>query len=227
MRVRIGLVILCSAMAIASTVPLIIPCAWGQVSGSGSGTPPVQVTAADSPAGGAPMAKNVWDSVKASPRPVLVGALLAGLIIIGAAVLLYRAIKAGPNPLILRLTPSFFFWLGMMYTALLLLMAGVYILCLPESAKPKLLADILPIAVPWFGALGAVTISLEGVFLLNNQWDSKYNYWHIGRPLFGAVLGIVAFFLFVVIGAAAGTPPKFLEGGNAVKDVPFKDFIIY
>src|SRR5207249_368955 len=105
-----------------------------------------------------------------------------------------------------------FFWLGMIYTALLLLMAAVYNLTKEQNAGATVVGGILPIAVPWFGALGAVTISLEGVFLWNNQWDRKYNYWHIGRPLFGAVLGIVAFFLFVVIVSASGSSPKFLEG---------------
>ena len=46
------------------------------------------------------------------------------------------------------------------------------------------------------------------MFLWNNQWDKKYNYWHIGRPLFGAMLGIVAFFLFVFIWLR-GTLPRF------------------
>jgi len=144
--------------------------------------------------------------------------------VIGAAVLLYRAVQAGADPLILRLGPSFFFWLGMVYTALLLLMAVAYNLCFTDP-KPMVLGGILPIAVPWFGALGAVTISLEGVFVWNSQWDRKYNYWHIGRPLFGAVLGIVAFFIFVVAVAASGTPPKFLDGDMA--STAAKDAIVY
>ncbi len=227
MRVRIGVVVLCTVITMAAVVPPLIVRSWGQAAKSDSSPPPGQVAAPGSQAGGAPMAQSLWDSVKASPRPVVLGAVIAGLAIIGACVLLYRAVRAGPNPLILRLTPSFFFWLSMTYTALLLLVAAVYILCRPESSPPKLLAGMLPVAVPWFGALGAVTISLEGVFLHNNQWDSKYNYWHIGRPLFGGVLGIVAFFLFVVIGATAGTAPKFLQGGKEALEVPFKDFIIY
>src|SRR5207248_634808 len=117
----------------------------------------------------------------------------------------------------------FFFWLSMMYTALLLLMAVTYLVC-ARDAQPTLLAGILPIAVPWFGALGAVTISLEGVFLWNDQWDRKFNYWHIGRPLFVAVLGIVASFIFVVIAVAAGSPPPFLSDEASPTA---KDFIIY
>jgi len=64
------------------------------------------------------------------------------------------------------------------------------------------------------------------VFLWNNQWDTKYNYWHIGRPLFGAVLGIVAYFIFVVIVTASGSPPKFLDAGGAA-NTNAKDLIIF
>jgi hypothetical protein len=159
----------------------------------------------------------------------MVGGCLAAVIVIGGGILLYWAGKGGPdpNPKIQQLGPSFFFWLAMMYTALLLLMGAIYNMSALDP-KPTLVGGILPIAVPWFGALGAVTISLEGVFVWNQQWDKKHNYWHIGRPLFGAVLGIVAFFLFVVIGSAAGTPPKFLDSVPGAKDIPpLKDFIIY
>lgn len=137
----------------------------------------------------------------------------------------YRAAHAGADPLILRLGPSFFFWLAMIYTALLLLMASAYNFS-SLGSKTIMLGGILPIAVPWFGALGAVTISLEGVFLWNNQWDKKYNYWHIGRPLFGAVLGIIAFFIFVVTVTASGTSPKFLDNAGAASPSA-KDLIIY
>jgi hypothetical protein len=151
--------------------------------------------------------------------------LLAIALVIGMGVLLWSASRTPTNPFILQLGPSFFFWLGMGYASLLLLMAAAYNIWFPspDGSKPLMLGGMLPIAVPWFGALGAVTISLEGVFLWNTQWDKKFNYWHIGRPVFGAVLGIVAFFLFVLIVTAAATPPKFLTGeGTAAKD-----FIIY
>jgi len=172
-----------------------------------------------------PTPETVWDWVRA--HRWLVGGCLAAVIVIGGGVLLYRAAKGGPIPKIQQLGPSFFFWLAMMYTALLLLMGGIYNVSVLDL-KPTLVGGILPVAVPWFGALGAVTISLEGVFLHNQEWDRRHNYWHIGRPLFGAVLGIVAFFLFVVIGSAAGTPPKFLDSAPGSADAPpLKDFIIY
>jgi hypothetical protein len=110
------------------------------------------------------------------------------------------------------------------YTGLLLIIAAAYNFSqFAKGSSSYLINGILPVAVPWFGALGAVTISLEGVFQKNDQWKVRFNYWHIGLPLFGAVLGIVAFFLFVVIGTAAGTPPEFLTTGQGRP----KDFIIF
>ncbi len=145
-------------------------------------------------------------------------------LVIGMGVLLWSASRKPTNPFILQLGPSFFFWLGMGYTTLLLLMAAAYNIWLASpDGSTLIIGGMLPIAVPWFGALGAVTISLEGVFLWNSQWDKKFNYWHIGRPVFGAVLGIVAFFLFVLIVTAAATPPKFLTDEATTG----KDFIIY
>jgi hypothetical protein len=214
MRFFVAVVVFSSVIGITSTITPNIVSSWAQTAGQPA-APPSQTE----------VPLSFWNAVNAYPRPMIWGAVLAALIIVGGAILLYLTIRAGANPLILRLTPSFFFWLGMIYTALLLLMAAVYNLSLPDQApaQPRLLGGILPIAVPWFGALGAVTISLEGVFLLNNVWDKKFNYWHIGRPLFGAVLGIVAYFIFVVIIAASGTPPAFLDNRAA----PPKDFIVF
>jgi hypothetical protein len=171
-----------------------------------------------------PPAWTSWDWVMTYLTRNVLLATIAILIVIGGAVLLYRAAHAGVDPLILRLGPSFFFWLAMGYTALLLLMAVAYNLS-PYGSTTTLLGGILPVAVSWFGALGAVTISLEGVFLWNSQWDRKYNYWHIGRPLFGAVLGMIAFFIFVVTVTASGTPPQFLD--NTAAAPAAKDVIIY
>ena len=167
--------------------------------------------------------KSLQEVIRPSRASVLFwGTVLTTLMIIGAGVLLWRNTD-GTDPVILRLNPSFFFWLGMMYAGLLLLTAVIYDLIVPLTARPILLGGVVPIAIPWFGALGAVTISLEGVFLRNSEWDTKFNYWHIGRPVFGAVLGIVAFFLFVVIVSAAGTTPKFFDDRSA----PVKDYIVF
>jgi len=166
------------------------------------------------------------DMLRRRPKVMWGGGIVIALMVVAGGSLLYRTTlssPAGSEPLIFRLTPSFFFWLGMTYTGVLLALGAIYDQTIPASSKPILIGSILPIAVPWFGALGAVTISLEGVFLWNHQWDSKFNHWHIGRPLFGATLGIVAFFLFVVIVSASGSTPKFLEGTRGQA----KDYIIF
>jgi hypothetical protein len=47
------------------------------------------------------------------------------------------------------------------------------------------------VGVPWFGALGAVLISLTGVFEHEHDWDPGYWPWHVSRPLIGIGLGVV------------------------------------
>jgi hypothetical protein len=174
-------------------------------------------------------ATTAWEIVSANAWSAAFLAILAVALVIGVGFLLRYASRPPADAIILGLGPSFFFWLDMAYISLLLLMAAAYSILLqsPTNAyTPFLLGGILPIAVPWFGALGAVTISFEGVFMWNSQWDKSYNYWHIGRPIFGVVLGIVAFFLFVSIVTASGTPPKFLDTGGAT-GATAKDFILY
>jgi Abnormal spindle-like microcephaly-assoc'd, ASPM-SPD-2-Hydin len=148
-------------------------------------------------------------------------------ILIATSILLVRSSRSAAldeEPFIARLKTSFFFWLGMGYLVLLLVVGAFYALQ-TGNGKPYMLGGLLPVAVPWFGALGAVTISLAGVFFYGHSgWDRKYNYWHIGRPFFGAVLGIIAFFMFVLIISSAGTQIPFLETPDNAKS---KDFVIY
>ena len=130
----------------------------------------------------------------------------------------------GASLAIPALTTSFFFWLSVGHLILLLLI-GTFYAVQRGSARPYMLGGLLPIAVPWFGALGAVTISLAGVFFYSDQgWNKKYNYWHIGRPLFGAVLGVVSYFMFILILSSAGTTIPIWESSPPPKA---RDFIIY
>jgi len=62
-----------------------------------------------------------------------------------------------------------------------------------------------PLAVPWWGALGGVTISLTGIFRNARRWDSSYNGWHIARPALGAVVGTVGYLVFIVVVRATGS----------------------
>jgi hypothetical protein len=62
--------------------------------------------------------------------------------------------------------------------------------------------------VPWFGALGAVTLSFYGVFDHNDHWDYKWNYWYMARPLVGIVLAIIAYFIFITLISSTGLTPR-------------------
>jgi hypothetical protein len=237
MRALVAIAIVGIAVGIAAVVPVDHPLSpfgvvHAQTSGGNQPTPPAAPNPGAPPTGSQDTPKKT-DAASEPPKCpdgdrskaddlVLTGmALIAALIIIGGVASYFLV----GDPL--ELTPVAFFWLGMVYTVVLLAMAALYQSGIPIGCKPYLLNGILPIAIPWFGALGAVTISLEGVFLWNQQWEKRFNYWHIGRPIFGAVLGTVAFFLFVVIVSAAGSPPTFLDPRSSAPPATAKDFIVF
>jgi hypothetical protein len=71
---------------------------------------------------------------------------------------------------------------------------------LPDPAGP------VPLGVPWWGALGGVTISFTGMFRNARRWDRSYEPWHAARPFLGAVVGSVGFLVFIVVIRATGSP---------------------
>jgi hypothetical protein len=110
---------------------------------------------------------------------------------------------------IASLGPTFFFVLALVYLLVLLLLAvgreaGFWFL--DQLHDP--IAGVLPLGVPWFGALGAVTLSLYGVFDHNDHWDPKWNYWYIARPLVGIILAIIAYFTFITLINSTGLTPR-------------------
>ena len=110
---------------------------------------------------------------------------------------------------IARLGPTFFFALAVIYLTLLLLIAvgrEAEFWFLDNLNDP--IAGVLPLGVPWFGALGAVTLSLYGVFDHNDHWNPKWNYWHIARPLVGIILAIIAYFIFITLINSTGLTPR-------------------
>src|SRR5256712_1169870 len=72
----------------------------------------------------------------------------------------------------------------------------------PDSFGP------VPVGVPWFGAVGAVLISLTGVFEHENDWDDNYWQWHVARPFIGASLGVVSVLIFKAGILAVGSTPS-------------------
>ena len=110
---------------------------------------------------------------------------------------------------IAHLGPTFFFALAVIYLILLLLIAvgrEAEFWFLDNLNDP--IAGVLPLGVPWFGALGAVTLSLYGVFDHNDHWNPKWNYWHIARPLVGIILAIIAYFIFITLINSTGLTPR-------------------
>jgi IPT/TIG domain len=67
----------------------------------------------------------------------------------------------------------------------------------------------LPFLVPWFGAVGAVVLSLSGVFEHRSDWDEDYCFWYWSRPFIGAVTSTVSVLIFQSgILAAGGQLPS-------------------
>jgi len=105
--------------------------------------------------------------------------------------------------------PGAFFWLNIFYLLILgALITGRQGSWLWVDRIPDPIGGVIPIGVPWFGALGAIVISLYGVFDHNNEWDAKWNYWHLARPVVGAILGVVAFMIFVGLINSTGATAK-------------------
>jgi len=62
----------------------------------------------------------------------------------------------------------------------------------------------------WFGALGGIVISLKGIYdhcCDRGDWDDCFNLWHIGRPVSGALTGLITLVLLMAVNPTA-TPAE-------------------
>ena len=82
---------------------------------------------------------------------------------------------------------------------------------------------VVPLWVPWAGALGGAAISLVGVAGHAHEWNGpRFAYWHLARPILGLITGTVAVLslLFVLKGIAPDVIPasdeNYTAGGVAV-----------
>ena len=73
----------------------------------------------------------------------------------------------------------------------------------------------VPLAVVWFGALGAVLISLTGIVEHAHDWDESFALWHLSRPLVGASLAIVGVLILQAGILAVGSSPNVTVGSSA------------
>jgi hypothetical protein len=72
---------------------------------------------------------------------------------------------------------------------------------LPDHLGP------VPLAVVWFGALGAVLISLTGIIEHGKDWDTAFDLWHLSRPLIGGSLAVVSVLILQAGVLAIGAAP--------------------
>lgn len=68
----------------------------------------------------------------------------------------------------------------------------------------------IPLGVVWFGALGAVLLSLNGIIDHAHDWDPGHDLWHLSRPIMGAALAVVGVIMLqagiLAVGAAPNDP---------------------
>src|SRR5215471_5178296 len=86
----------------------------------------------------------------------------------------------------------------------LLIFVGAMYLWYPGFLKLEPDSYRLAIQSMWFGALGGVIISLKGIYDHStgaDGWDASFNLWHIGRPVSGAVAGLMTVVLLMVVNA--------------------------
>ena len=84
---------------------------------------------------------------------------------------------------------------------------------LPETFGP------IPIGVVWFGALGAVLISLTGIVEHADDWKDSYTLWHLSRPFMGGSLAVVAVMILQAGILAVGTAPTTGAAASAPKNI--------
>src|SRR5215831_7610005 len=98
------------------------------------------------------------------------------------------------------------FWTVFAYLLGLLILGVLFAFSLLSFVPDAFLS--VPVGVPWFGAVGAVLISLTGVFEHEHDWDPNYWPWHVARPFIGAVLGVVSMLIFKAGVLAVGATPS-------------------
>jgi len=87
-------------------------------------------------------------------------------------------------------------------------LALVRIIAPPSKIGLPDMIGALPVGVVWFGAMGAVLISLTGIVEHAKDWDESFVLWHLSRPLMGGSLAIVAVLIMQAGILAVGTTPS-------------------
>ncbi len=114
---------------------------------------------------------------------------------------------------------KFVFWWQVGVTLFLWLLAYVYARQ-GATASAAFTVGGIHTGVLWYGALGAVTISLAGVVEHDgDDWESRFFLWHLSRPLVGASFALVSVLIFKAGIASVGS-------GVAPSGTPYIYFLI-
>jgi len=101
-------------------------------------------------------------------------------------------------------TPCAVFTYDMFWLVVLGVIAALYANgTIPSVSSHNAVTSLMPVSVPWFGAVGATVISLYGVFFHGDDWHPRWAYWHYGRPFVGAIFAVVAAMIFLGVLRAA------------------------
>lgn len=88
---------------------------------------------------------------------------------------------------------------------------GYWLAAPPDLTKPADIAAVeISLRAMWFGALGGIVISLKGVYdhcCDHGEWDRCFDLWHYGRPISGALTGLITLVLLLAINPK-GTPSE-------------------
>lgn len=104
----------------------------------------------------------------------------------------------GPHPVPQSPMPTWIFGVAVAY---LIVLFGIFCLYeLSDSFRDALPSSIgpLPVGVPFFGALGGLLISLDGIFRHSEDWQPSFRYWYCLRPIVGAIMGTLGCLFYLV-----------------------------
>jgi hypothetical protein len=115
------------------------------------------------------------------------------------------------------------FTLQLLYAGLLALLLALYFTDPKSLPVPENVGGV-PVALPWFGAAGAVTISMSALSEHRHDWDPEWWFWHASRPLVGAIIGTMAVLFFMAGILAVQKSPQ--TGGSATATSNFLYYVI-
>jgi hypothetical protein len=105
------------------------------------------------------------------------------------------------------------FAVELVYLIALWVVAGLYF---GHTIHPRHTIGNMPTVVPWFGALGAVLISMVGIFEHAVDWNRRYALWHWARPIVGGSFAVISVLILQAGIVSVGSDPHTPGGSLAL-----------